>query len=136
MLYCSERIGGLCWFLRALGLFAFASTTWYLYVPGTPDRRRDGSLKVVTGVSTLDPIPIDKAVYYADPIPSFRFWSDRKSKTLSCKIETGFLCGDHARVILFFACVIQGLDFWAQKIQANVDYCYVRRRAERTSLGP
>ena len=51
------------------------------------------------------------------------------------KIETGFLC-DHARVIIFFARVIQQLGFRAQKIQANVDYCYVRRRAERTSLGP
>ena len=55
---------------------------------------------------------------------------------LSCKIETGFLYGDHARVILCFARVIQQLGFWAQKIQANVDYCYVRRRAERASLGP
>ena len=55
---------------------------------------------------------------------------------LSGKIETGFLCGDHARVILFFARVIQQLRFWAQKTQPNVDYCYVRRRAERTSLGP
>ena len=72
---------------------------------------------------------------YADPIPSFRFWSGRQNKFHSCKIETGFLCGDHARVI-FFARVIQQLGFWAQKIQANVDYCYVRRRAERTSLGP
>ena len=37
----------------------------------------------------------------------------------------------------FFAGVIQQLGFWAQKIQANADYCcYVRRRAERTSLGP
>ena len=26
--------------------------------------------------------------------------------------------------------------FWTQKIQANVDYCYIRRRAECTSLGP
>ena len=36
----------------------------------------------------------------------------------------------------FFARVIQQLGFWTQKIQANVDYCYVRRRAERTALGP
>ena len=36
----------------------------------------------------------------------------------------------------FFARVIQQLGFWTQKIQANVDDCYVRRRAERTSLGP
>ena len=55
---------------------------------------------------------------------------------LSCRIETGFLCGDHARVILFFARVIQQFGFWTHKIQANVDYCYVRRRTERTSLGP
>ena len=55
---------------------------------------------------------------------------------LSCKIETGFLCGDHARVIPCFARVIQQLGFTTQKIQANVDYCYARRRAECTWLGP
>ena len=55
----------------------------------------------------------------------------------SCKTETGFLCRDSARVIRFFARVIQQLGFWTQKIQSNVDYCcYVRRRAECTSLGP
>ena len=48
--------------------------------------------------------------YNADSIPSFRFWSGRKNKyNYSCKIETGFLCGDGARVILFFARVIQHL---------------------------
>ena len=26
--------------------------------------------------------------------------------------------------------------FGLKEIQANVDYCYIRRRAERTSLGP
>ena len=36
----------------------------------------------------------------------------------------------------FFVCVIQQLGSWTQKIQADVDYCYVRRRAECTSLGP
>ena len=40
-------------------------------------------------------------------------------------------CSGH----FFFACVIRQLGFWTQK-QANVDYCYVRRRAECTSLGP
>ena len=74
--------------------------------------------------------------FYADPIPSFRFWSGREKKYHWCKIETGFLCGDGARVIRFFARVIQQLGFGTQKIQANVDYCYVRRRAECTSLGP
>ena len=77
-----------------------------------------------------------EAGYYADPIPSFRFWSGRKNKHNPCKIETGFVCGDGAGVIHFFARVIQQLGFWTQKIQANVDYCYVRRRAECTSLGP
>ena len=52
-----------------------------------------------------------KADYYADPIPSFRFWSGRKNKYHSCKIETGFLCGDGARVIRSFARVIQRLGF-------------------------
>ena len=53
------------------------------------------------------------------------------------EIETGFLCGDGAQVIRCFARrVIQQLGFWTQKIQANVDYCYVRRRAECTSIGP
>jgi len=46
------------------------------------------------------------------------------------------LCGDGARVILFYARVVQQLGFWTQKVQANVVYCYVRRRAEYTSLGP
>ena len=41
-----------------------------------------------------------------------------------------------ARVIRFFARVTQQLRFWTQKIQADVDYCYVRRRAECTSLVP
>ena len=39
-------------------------------------------------------------------------------------------CGDGARVILFYARVVQQLGFWTQKVQANVVYCYVRRRAE------
>ena len=59
-----------------------------------------------------------------------------KNNCHSCKIETGVLCGDGARVIYFFAHVIQQLGFRTKKIQANVDYCYVRRRAECTSLGP
>ena len=67
---------------------------------------------------------------------SFRFWSGRKNKTLSCKIETGFLCGDHARVIPCFARVIQQIGFRTRKNQAKVDYRYVRRRAEYTLLGP
>ena len=46
------------------------------------------------------------------------------------------LCGDDARAIRFFARVVQQLGFWTQEIQSNVDYCYVRHRAERTSLGP
>ena len=37
---------------------------------------------------------------------------------------------------VIFARVIQQLGFWTQKTQANVDYYYVRRRAECTSLGP
>ena len=44
--------------------------------------------------------------------------------------------GEDARVVLFFARVIQQLRFWTQIIQANVDCSYVRRRAERTSLDP
>ena len=80
---------------------------------------------------------VNPADYYADPILSFRFWSGRKNKYHCCKIESGFLCGGGARVIRFFARVIQQLGFWTQKIQAHVDYyCYVRRRAEFTSLGP
>ena len=62
-----------------------------------------------------------------------------KKKTHWCKIDTGFLCGDGARVIrflLFYARVIQQLGFWTQKIQANVHYWYVRLRAKCTSLSP
>ena len=44
--------------------------------------------------------------------------------------------GEDARVVLFFARVIQQLRFWTQIIQANVDCSYVRRRAERASHGP
>ena len=50
-----------------------------------------------------------QADYYADPTPSFRFWSGRKNKYNSCKVETGFMCGDGARVIRFYARVIQQL---------------------------
>ena len=32
--------------------------------------------------------------------------------------------------------MIKQIGFWTQKIGANVDYCYVRRLAERSSLGP
>ena len=75
-----------------------------------------------------------EADYYAASIPSF--WYGRKKKYHSWNIETGFLFGDGARVIRFFDGVIQQLGFWTQKIQANIDYCHVRRRAECTSLGP
>ena len=59
-----------------------------------------------------------------------------KDKDHPCKVETGFLCGDGARVIRFFARVIQQLGLWTQKFQANVDYCYVRAvpRAFRSAL--
>ena len=77
-----------------------------------------------------------KADCYADPVPSFRFWTGRKNRHDSCKIETGFLCRDGARVIRFFARVIQQLGFGTPKIEANFNYCYVRRRVESTSLGP
>ena len=77
-----------------------------------------------------------KADYYADSILSFRFWSCRSNKYHWCKIETGFLCGDGARVIRFYARVLPHLGFRTQKMEANVDYCYVRRHAECTSLGP
>ena len=45
-----------------------------------------------------------KADYYADPIPSFRFWSGPQNMYHSCEIETGFLCGDGARVGRSFFC--------------------------------
>ena len=79
-----------------------------------------------------------KADPYANPIPSFRFWSGRKNKYNSCKIETGVLCGDGTRVICFFARVIQQqLGFRSHTIQANVVHCsYVRHRTECTSLCP
>ena len=89
-------------------------------------------------ISTQQPGP--KADYCADPIPSFRFWSGRKNKTISCKN----LVQNRNRLLVrrwcsgrpYFARVIQQLGFRTQKILANVNYCYVRRRAERTSLGP
>ena len=63
-----------------------------------------------------------------------------KKQASFVQVETGFLreigCGDVDRVICMFARAIQQLGFWTEKIQANVDYCYVWRRAECTSLGP
>ena len=54
-----------------------------------------------------------------------------KSKQASCaEMVRG------TSVFLFVRRVNQLLGFWTQKIQANVDYCYVRRRAEHTWLGP
>ena len=61
------------------------------------------------------------------------------------QIETGFFCeigrGYGTRAICLFARVIleqfsYRVGFWTWKIRANVDYCYVWRRAECTSLGP
>ena len=43
-------------------------------------------------------------------------------------------CGEI--VLGSFVFLLVWLGFWTQKIQANVDYCYVRRRAECTSLRP
>ena len=39
-------------------------------------------------------------------------------------------CGDGARVICSLARVIKQIGFWTQKIQANVDHCYVWRREQ------
>ena len=52
------------------------------------------------------------------------------------QIERGFLYRDGAARVIFCSRVIQQLGFWTQKLQANVDYCYVWRRAECTSLVP
>ena len=76
-----------------------------------------------------------------NPIPRFRFWSRSKNNARLCKMKTSFTCeigcGDGTRVICLFARVIQQLDFWTYKSQANVDDCYyVWRRAECASLGP
>ena len=53
-----------------------------------------------------------------------------KSKQVSC---AEMVLGSFFFLLLR---VIQQLDFWTQKVQANVDYCDVRRRTECTSLGP
>ena len=78
-----------------------------------------------------------KADSRADPILSVRFWSNRlfKRKQISFVQIENSLCeigsGDvFARVISLFARVIQQLRRWSQKIQANVDTCYVWRREE------
>ena len=62
----------------------------------------------------------------------------QKNKYHPCEIETGFLCGDGAWAICFFARVIQQVRFWtiSEKNRANVDYCYVRRRVECSFLDP
>ena len=53
-------------------------------------------------------------------------------RTSLCEIG----CRDGTRVIRWFTRVIQHLGFWTWKSQANVDYRYVWRRAECTSLDP
>ena len=78
------------------------------------------------------PIMLATADYYADPIPSFKFWCGLSLVQNRNRLLVRRWCSGH----LFFACVIQQLGFWTRKIQASVDYCYVRRRAECTSLGP
>ena len=52
-----------------------------------------------------------------------------KSKQASCaEMVLGSL--------VFSRVILQQVGFWTQKIQANVDHCYVQHRAECTSLGP
>ena len=45
-------------------------------------------------------------------------------------------CAEMVLVSFVFARAIQELGFRTHKTQANVDYCYVRHRAEGTLLGP
>ena len=71
-----------------------------------------------------------------DPIPSFRFWAGRKINIIRVKSKQASCAEMVLRSFVLFARVIQQLGFFTQKIQANVDYCYVWGRAECTSLGP
>ena len=50
---------------------------------------------------------------------------------LLARIPARRCCSGH-----LYVRVIQQVGFWTQKSQANVDYCYVWRRAKCTSLGP
>ena len=59
-----------------------------------------------------------------------------KINIIRAKSKEGFLAEMVLGSFFFFARVIQQLRFWTRKTQANVDCCYVRRRAECTSLGP
>ena len=80
---------------------------------------------------------LSEAESYANPILSFRFWSGRKKQISFVQIERGFLCEDGAaRVICLLSCYSAVRFFWTTEIQANVDCCYVWRRAECISLGP
>ena len=62
-------------------------------------------------------MPSHKAVYYAILIASCWFWSGRKNKYHSRKIGSYFSFGDGARVVCFFACVIQQLVFLLSKLK-------------------
>ena len=71
-----------------------------------------------------------KAYYYADSIISLKFWSGgkiiigAKSKQASCA----------AKVLGSFFFLLLWLRFFNSERSSHVDYCYVRRRAECTSL--
>ena len=45
-------------------------------------------------------------------------------------------CAEMVLGSFVFCSCDSAVGFWTQKIQANIDYCCVRRRAECTSLGP
>ena len=76
----------------------------------------------------------NQAEYYVDPIPSFRFLQHKYN----------FVQNPNRRIVwrqysghsFFCSCDSAVAIFGTQELQANMDYCYVRRRAECTSLGP
>ena len=76
----------------------------------------------------------NQAEYYVDPIPSFRFLQHKYN----------FVQNPNRRIVwrqysghsFYCSCDSAVAIFGTQELQANMDYCYVRRRAECTSLGP
>ena len=71
------------------------------------------------GIPPFDHFPLLN--FYANPIESSGFWSDRYNIASFVQIETDFSCefgcGDGALAICLFARVIQQLGIWTQKSQ-------------------
>ena len=76
-----------------------------------------------------------EAAYYAEPIPSLGFGLATKINIIRAKSKLASyaeMMSGHS----FFCSCDSAVRFLDSKIQANVDYCYVRLRAECTLSQP